>query len=418
MLRRIILKSLWDRRIAVALTVTGIALSTALILGVERIRLETRENFTRTITGTDLIVGARTSPVQLLLSSVFRIGSATNSIQWDSYRKITSHPNVAWSIPVSLGDSHRDFNVMGTSRDYFEYFRYGDNQPLRFTQGNEFVAPLDVVLGAAVAEQLGYGIGKKIVIAHGSRDEGLSRHDDLPFTVTGILATTGTPADRTLHVSLEGIEAIHTGWESGMPVAGHTLDTQQLAEAALDPEVITAFLLGLKQRSEVLQFQRAVNNYPAEPLLAILPGIALNELWNLFGTAELALIAVAAMTVVTGLLGMMVGIFSTLNERRREMAIMRSVGARPLDISALLLAEAGLTGVSGAVCGYLLLTLALLSTDTFLLESLGLQFSSGLPQPREWMLLLAVCAAAIAAGILPAWRAYRLSLHDGLSARG
>jgi putative ABC transport system permease protein len=417
-LRRITLKSLWNRRLAVSLTIAAIALSTALILAVERVRMETRASFTNTIAGTDLIVGARTSPIQLLLYSVFGLGDPTNNVSWDSFEKISAHPSVAWSIPISLGDSHRGFRVLGTTRAYFEHLRFGNDRQLALSNGDLSDEPLAVVLGATVARQLGYSIGTGIVIAHGTRDDGLSGHDNLPFTVTGILAATGTPADRTVYVSLEGIEAIHTGWESGIPVAGETLHADHLHEADLHSEAITAFFLGLEQRPQVLQFQRAINNFPEEPLLAILPGNALTELWQLFGNAELALVVVAAMTVVTGLLGMVVGIFSTLNERRREMAIMRSVGARPGDIFTLLMAESALIGVIGAASGFLVLTAAALTAAATIGDSMCVSLSAGMPSGRELLLLGAVVIAAIAAGALPAWHAYRLSLHDGLSARG
>jgi putative ABC transport system permease protein len=418
MLRRIILKSLWNRRLAVGLTVAGIALSTALILGVERVRMETRASFTSTIAGTDLIVGARTSPIQLLLYSVFGLGDPTNTVNWNSFEKISSHPSVAWAIPISLGDSHRGFRVLGTTPAYFEHLRFGNDRSLALREGALSDQPLSVIVGATVAQQLGYSIDTQIVIAHGSRDDGLSRHDNLPFNITGILTATGTPADRTIHVSLEGIEAIHTGWESGVPVAEDTLHADHLDAADLHTEAISAFFIGLEQRSQVLQFQRAINNFPEEPLLAILPGNALRELWQLFGNAELALVAVAGMTVLTGLLGMVVGIFSTLNERRREMAILRSVGARPADISALLMAESALIGMIGAMCGYLILTATALIIAATIGDGLGVSISAGLPSGREILLLGAVVVAAITAGTLPAWQAYRLSLHDGLSAGG
>jgi putative ABC transport system permease protein len=416
MLRQIATKSLWDRRLAVGLTMAAIALSTTMILGVERVRVETRESFTNTIAGTDLIVGARTSPLQLLLYSVFRIGDATNNVSWQSFEKIIGHPSVAWAIPVSLGDSHRGFRVLGTTHAYFEHMRFGADRQLSFAAGGYSEDPLSVVIGAGVARELSYQPGSEIVIAHGTRDDGLTGHDNLPFTVSGVLEITGTPADRTVHVTLEGIEAIHVGWESGARIDTETLEADHVHEADLHTETITAFFIGLKQRGGVLQFQRAINNFPDEPLLAILPGNALSELWRLFANAELALIAVAAMTVVTGLLGMIVGIFSTLNERRREMAIMRSVGARPIDIFALLLTESAVIGGVGAVAGYLLLTAVSLAASAFAGNLFGLQISSGLPTTRECLLLLMIVVAALLAGGLPAWRAYRLSLHDGLNA--
>jgi putative ABC transport system permease protein len=274
------------------------------------------------------------------------------------------------------------------------------------------------VLGAEVARALNYQLGSKIIIAHGARDDGLASHDTLPFSVVGVLKPTGTPVDRSVHVSLEAIEAIHVGWETGVRLAGAELDAETAEEADLRPGNITAFFLGLNRRSDALTLQRAINGFPDEALSAILPGVALNSLWGLFGGMELGLLGVAAMTVVTGLIGMVVGLTSTLNERRREMAILRSVGARPGDIFSLYLLESGLIGAAGAIGGYLLLTIALLFVNPLLAAEVGLSFSVAFPAPRELTLLGGVFGLSLLTGCLPAWQAYRLSLHDGLDAQG
>lgn len=411
-------KSLISRRVAVSLTIVGVALSVAMILGVERIRLETRENFTQTVSGTDLIVGARTSPVQLLLYSVFRIGDATANLSYASYEKISRHPTIAWAVPISLGDSHRGYRVVGTTDAYFEHIRHGRDQSLEFAAGQAFAGRFEAVLGAEVARALGYALGSEIVIAHGARDDGLSGHDHLPFTVVGVLAPTGTPVDRSVHISLEAVEAIHVGWESGVRVPHAELDADHAEHAELHPESISAFFLGLNRRSDALTLQRAINGFPEEALSAILPGVALNSLWGLFGGVELGLLGVAAMTVVTGLIGMVVGLTSTLNERRREMAILRSVGARPSDIFGLFILEAGIIGATGAIAGYLLLSLVLLLANPMLAAEVGIRFSVAIPAARELMLMAAVFGLALLTGCLPAWQAYRQSLHDGLDAQG
>ncbi|MBM4204299.1 MAG: ABC transporter permease [Gammaproteobacteria bacterium] len=410
------LKSLWSRRIGVALTLAGITLSVALILGVDRIRVEAREHFLRTVSGTDLIVGARTSPVQVLLYSVFRMGDPTGNINWKTFQQISSHPKVRFAIPVSLGDSHRGYRVLGTTDAYFQHLGYGDGQKLRFQSGRGFEGVLDTVLGSEVAAILGYQVEDKIIIAHGTRDDGLARHDDMPFTVTGVLAPTGTPVDRTVHVSLAGIEAIHVGWETGVhrPGAGvANVDPEGLAPR--EPKTITAFFLGLNNRMDVFLLQRAINAFPGEPLTAILPGVALQSLWDMFGTAEAGLVVVTVLTLITGVLGMLAGILATLNERRREIAVFRAVGARPRDIFVLLVAESTLLAFTGALFGLLLLTLVAAGLGEFAMARYGLAPSAGLPSVREWGLLGGIVLAGSVAGLIPAWRAYRQSLHDGLS---
>ena len=410
-------KSLRNRRFTAALTVASIALSVALLVGVERIRHQARASFTNTISGTDLIVGARSGPIQLLLYSVFRIGNPTNNISWSSWRAIADHPKVAWAIPLSLGDSHRGFRVLGTTLDYFKHFRYARDRGLEVAQGKVFNDLYDAVLGAEVAEALGYRIGDPIVIAHGAGDVSFARHEDKPFRVVGILARTGTPVDRTVHVSLEAIEAIHADWKGGAPVPGQRLSAEQTRALDLTPEAITAGLVGLKSRVATFQVQRFVNDYPREPLLAILPAVALGELWGLVGVAEGALLLVSGCVVVVGLFGMLTALLTGLNERRREMAILRSVGARPLHVFALIMGEAFVLTLIGGVLG-LVLVYALLAGVQPLVESrLGLFLTLGLPSASELLLLAAVVLGGGLIGSIPAYRAYRFSLADGLSIR-
>ncbi|NJN47031.1 MAG: ABC transporter permease, partial [Candidatus Competibacteraceae bacterium] len=336
------IRSLVNRRFTALLTVLAIAMSVTLLLGVEQIRREAKSSFANTISGTDLIVGARSGTIQLLLYSVFRIGNATNNIAWDSYQELAANPKVSWTIPLSLGDSHRGFRVLGTNGDYFVHYRYARDRQLTLAAGRPFTGLFEAVLGAEVAETLEYTLHQDIVIAHGVGAIGLSRHDDKPFRVVGILAKTGTPVDRTVHVSLESIEAIHVDWQGGARIPGMAVSAEQVRQLGLTPKTITAFMVGLHSKISTFSVQRAINEYRGEPLLAILPGVALQELWDLMSVAEQALMAISVFVVITGLIGMLTVILASLNERRREMAILRSVGARPTHIFGLLMTEAGL----------------------------------------------------------------------------
>ena len=410
-------RSLWNRRATVGLTVFAIAVSVALVLGVERLRHDAKASFANTIAGTDLIVGARSGATQLLLYSVFHIGNATNNIAWRSYRDIASRPEIAWTIPLSLGDSHRGFRVLGTNTDFFEHYRYGRKQPLAFVQGKPFADLFDAVLGADVAQALGYRLGDPIVVAHGLGAEGFTTHDDKPFKVAGILKRTGTPVDRTVHITLEGIEAIHADWKSGARVPGMTVDADTVRQMKLEPKAITAFLVGLKSRLAAFRLQRAINEYRREPLLAALPGVALQELWDLMGTAEAALSAISLCVVAAGLLGMLTMLLSGLNERRREIAILRAVGARPAHIFGLLVLEAGLITVAGTLHGLGLLYVGLLAARPLVDDAYGLFLTIGWPSLRDLSLLGLIIIAGVTAGTVPAIRAYRQSLADGMIVR-
>jgi len=415
------IKSLRNRKFTSALTVLSIALAVVLLLGVERIRQEARESFASTISGTDLIVGARSSPVHLLLYSVFRIGNATNNVRWDTYRALASRPEVAWTIPLSLGDSHRGFRVLGTTPEYFTHFRYARDRKLELVQGVPFTEAHDAVLGAEVADALGYRLGQSIVIAHGAGDVSFSLHQDHPFRVVGILARTGTPVDRTVHVPLEGIDAVHaeqTGGDGDDPLAAALHAQSATPDGGEEPKrAITAFLVRLKSRSAALSMQRSVNEYPGEPLTAILPGATLQEVWEIVGAVEKTLLAVSALVVVVGLAGMLVALLTSLSERRREMAILRSVGARPAHVFALILGEAAFLTLSGIVLGIAALYLGLIVGQSWLESRLGLLIGVGWPSSHELGLMLMVGTAGLLIGLIPAYRIYRHSLADGMTVR-
>ncbi|XYB75086.1 ABC transporter permease [Vibrio parahaemolyticus] len=409
-------KSLMNRKATAVLTIMTVAISVILLLGVERIRTQAKDSFANTISGTDLIVGGRSGQVNLLLYSVFRIGNATNNIDWKSYQEFSRHRAVDWAIPISLGDSHKGFRVMGTNHSYFEHYKYGSKQPLTFSKGKEFNGLFETVLGSDVAKQLGYQIGSEIIIAHGISDVGFSRHDKLPFKVVGILAPTGTPVDKTVHVSLEAIEAIHVGWESGARL-GPTPDAKVLQERDFQPKQITAMLVGLKSRIQTFALQRQINNYPKEPLSAIMPGVALHELWGMMSVAEQALMAVSGFVVIAGLLGMLSSLLTSLQERRREMAILRAMGARPRHVFSLLISEASLLTAAGIVTGVLGLYAILALLQHLIQQHYGINLTLSTLSAYEWMLLSFVQCAGIVIGFIPAFRAYRQSLSDGMTIR-
>ena len=414
---RLAFLSVLNRRVTAGLTLFAIALSVAMLLGVEKVRRDARGAFANTISGTDLIVGARSGAIQLLLYSVFRIGNATSNISWESYRDIAGFPRVRWTVPISLGDSHRGFRVMGTTPAYFEHYRYARTESLAFAAGGVFDDVFDAVLGAEVAERLGYVLGDELIVSHGAGNVSFVEHDDKPFRVAGVLAPTGTPVDRTVHVSVEGFTAMHVDWRAGARVPGATISADEARAMDLTPKTITAFLVGLDTKIAIFGVLRRINEYREEPLLAIIPGVALQELWDLMSVAENVLRVVSSMVVVTGLLGMLTVILSSLEARRREMAVLRSVGARPLHVFALFMSEAGVLALLGAAAGVALLYVALLIGQPIVAREFGLHLPIALPAPADWWIIAAVVLAGFATGSVPAARAYRLSLADGLSMR-
>jgi putative ABC transport system permease protein len=463
MLLTLATKSLRNRLLTTSLTVASIAFSVALLVGVENVRTGMRESFAGTVRGVDLIVGARGGTIQLLLYSVFGIGSPTQNVSMATYERLREHPAVAWTIPYALGDSHRGFRVIGTNEDFFEYYRFREDGQVTFTEGRMPRDLYDVAIGSEVAERLAYRVGDLIEVTHGlsTAAGGIVNHDEQPFKVVGIMARTFTPIDRALYVTLEGVEAMHAGFETGAPAAmpgatppampgatpppmpgamppggvpmampgaepppgmqaapdGETLRALTRDDPRVRPTQLTAFFVGTKNRIETLQLKREIDTFQDEALSAIIPGFALGEMWRTIGYAESGLLAVTALVVAVGLLGMLVALYSSLNARRREMAILRAVGAGPRKIVSLMVLESGLLAALGAFIGVALTYMLLYAAQGPVERNFGLLLPiKSLGQTELWYLSLVVLAGVLI-GFVPAYRAYRNTLTDGLSLR-
>ena len=411
-------RSLMARRFTALLTIISIATAVFLFVAVENLRQGARTSFERTITDTDLIVGARSSSINLVLYSVFQIGDPTNNVTWKTYQDISARPDVAWTVPISLGDSHRGYRVIGTTHAYFDYYKYGNSLPLSFEKGERFDDLFDVVLGAQVAESLGYDLGASVTLSHGLGVTSFSEHSDKPFKVAGILKPTGTPVDRSLFVSLEAVEAIHLGWNSGTPTPLSRMATpDRVRNMSLTPKDITAVLLGAKSRVQTLRIQRDLNTYKTEPLQAVIPGVALSQLWGIVSVVERALAIVSAFVIAVGMIGILTSILTSLNERRREMAILRSIGAKGRHIVGLLVSEAALLALIGSLIGIGVLYGLTWIVSPFLEGTYNIGAVRKFPGMFDAVVIAGVTLSAAILGFIPALVALKRSLSDGLSIR-
>ena len=409
-------KSAWARRGSLFLAILSIAISMTLLLGVDMTRKQAKSSFLNTISQTDLIVGARSGPVNLLLYSVFRLGNATNNISYDAYKSLQADERVKWTIPLSLGDSHKGFRVLGTNQDYFRFYRYGDKKALSILKGKQFDDLYDAVIGFEVAKKLGYELDQSIILSHGIISTDFAAHDDKPFRVVGVLAPTGTPVDRTVHVSLEAIEAIHVDWRSGAR-SRLKIDAEQARKFGLTPKNLTAVMVGLNKRIQTFVVQRDVNNNENEALLAIIPGTTLSQLWRTLGHFETILLVVSSLVLVAGLLGMLTMLLSTLNERRREMAVLRAVGAHAYQILLLFIIEAFLMVFLGCLLSIGLVFILMQIAQPILLDLYGFNLIMKGLDIQQWILLFSVLLISSLFSLVPGFIAYKRSLQDGLTVR-
>ncbi len=413
MLLKLTFNSLYARLLTVAMTVFAISLSLMLYMSVEKLRTSAYTSFTDTISQTDLIVGARTSSVQLLLYSVFRIGNATNNITWESYEDVINKKEVAWSVPISLGDSHKGFRVMGTNSEFFKRYKFRGGQSIELEQGKNLDDLYDVIIGAGVAEKLNYSVGTPLIVSHGLQS--FSDHDDQPFRVSGILAKTGTPVDNTVIVSLEAIEAIHVDWSTGAKIPGQITPVEEIRQMDLSPKNITAALIGVNSKLQIFQLQRWINDYPEESLSSILPGVALQELWRIVGVVENLLLGISVTVIFTTLIGMTAIIFSSLNERRREMAIWRAMGASPKVVIGLLMLEAFIISVMSIIVSTVMLFLTLYVLQPWIDNTYGILVNIEMLAVKDIYIFMLFIIAASLVSLIPAIRAYWFSINDGMT---
>lgn len=398
MLFKLAIKSLLDRKGSVLLSILAVTVSIFILISVEHIRQQSKASFSHTVSGVDLIVGARTGQLNLLLYSVFRIGNPSNNVSWKSYQTIANHKKVKWSIPLSLGDSHKGYRVLGTSKDYFEYFKYGKQHSLTFSEGKPFNNLYDVVLGSYVAQKLGYKIGDRLVLSHGIAATSFTKHDKYPFVVAGILAPTGTPVDQTLHVSLAGIEAIHASEEA----------IEKLGDK-LTPKSITAFMIGLNSKMAIFSVQRAINQNRSEPLMAILPGVVLSELWSTMATLEQALQLISILVFFSAALGVSAMLMSSIRERKQEIHLLRVLGAPPHYVFILIQAEAVMITLISAVLAVLLVLFSLITLQGYLVSQFGLSISTNIFSSNTAWIIGALLAVSLILSCIPAMRGYGMA---------
>jgi putative ABC transport system permease protein len=315
-----------------------------------------------------------------------------------------------------LGDSHRGFRVVATKPNYFEHIKYANKQSLTFSKGGAFSELSEAVLGSDVAEKLSYSVGSNIQITHGSVESTGNKHDDFSFKVTGVLNKTGTPIDQAVFLDLSGYELLHLGWKSGKKVLSlEDIDLSSLPDDALTPKTITAAFVGLKSKLTLFNFSKSIREYPKEAISAVIPGIALSELWSIVGLVDKGFQLLSWIIIAISLIAMVTLIIASLDNRKQEMTIYRANGASPKFLAAMVIYESlviGLVAIIGAVI--------LVSVVTYVATN-QLNLALGISPSFKWISLdeIKVFSIILLAGVLssliPAAMVFRKNLHQTLS---
>lgn len=402
-------KSIYNRKLAFILSIISIAISVVLLLGIDRVTKTSKAHFLNTINQTDLIVAAPNGSLDILLNLIFHMSEPLQEVGYSSYQKISKLDEVKWAVPLCVGDSFKSYDAVSTTNDYFQHYRYSTSKNLEFAKGSDFKEFYDVVVGSDVAKTLKLQLGETIHLSH-SNGADAHPHANRDFHICGILKPTGTPNDESVFFQLKADEAIHIEWQSGHFVDMH-ISSDELAHMNIVPKHISGILVGLKNRSDVLSVAENIEHLKGENLKAVIPAKALSKLYKLMKNMQDILTVISGMVFVAAIFGMISTMLATLNDRRREIAIFRSLGATVKSIFFLFAMEAFIIILGGIIAGNIVLGILIFINNTFLNKVLQIGY---LPDIYESFLLLVMIAAAIIVSVIPAVKSYKNSLQDGL----
>jgi putative ABC transport system permease protein len=390
---------LWSRPLGASLNVLLLSLGLASITFLLLVSFQLSKAFDKDLAGIDVVVGAKGSPMQLIMCGVFHIDVPPGNIPLKAVKALEKNPMVASVIPISLGDNLRGFRIVGTSSAYVDH--YGAT----LAQGRMWDAPMQVVVGAIVAKKLGIQVGNTFVGSHGLGAGG-HLHGENPYTVVGILQTSGTVIDRLIVTDTASVWKVHEDY---------TAVDEEDRKIMEDEREVTMALIKYKTPLAAMSFPRMVNT--TTEMQAAAPAVEISRLLNMLGIGTDVLRAFAGVLLLTAGLSVFIALWSAVRERRSDLALLRMLGAPPAKIAALLLGEALWLGVLSAIIG-VAGGQALTALIGWMLQLDNSLLIGGLVWPAEllWVPALA-CAVSLAAAILPAVGAYRVSVLELLQSR-
>lgn len=365
------------------------------------------EQFKRNIRGIDMVVGAKGSPLQLILSSVYQIDSPTGNISLEEAQFVMRNPLVKTSIPLSMGDSYKSFRIVGTTPKYIEHYEG------KIKQGRLFQKPLEIVIGAKVAELLELKLGDQFAGMHGF-DDGGHEHGDKKYIVVGILDWSNSVLDQVLVTDLESVWAIHEEEEGSEAPQTKPAEGDELMPQKINPRSqITSLLVKFRNPMGLIALPRMINTN--SKLQSALPSIEINRLITLLGVGIDTLRIIALVIIIIAGISVFVSLYNSLKERKYEMALMLSMGATRIKLFLLLLMEGLIISVIGFVVGVALSRLGLFLMGQSVEKSFHYDVRSLALLPEElWLLVGALVMGLLAAG-LPSLGVYNINISKTLA---
>lgn len=417
----IVTRSLRARLFSTITTAATVAVAVALILVLLSMRHAGERAFRRGGGNAHLLVSRDASPLVAVLNGVFYANPPRNFLEWSKYQEIRrSIPVLEWAIPTQLGDSFEGFPVMATTAEFFTKFQPVPGEPWTFVQGDTFDEPLEVVLGAEVARETGLEVGDEIHLAHGRADrehaDALHVHDEFHHEVVGVLAPSGGPHDRALFTPLESAWLLHAHDRRARETDGEVETT--LDDLEPEDRKITGIYLrvaGRPGRDISAALQPVFYRLRTDPTITVAsPSRQVTQLFQIVGRIDQILLAMAAVVLVSSGIAILLALYNSMEQRRRQIAVLRVLGCSRGRIFGLILTESALLGLFGAAAGILLSWVGGMLVSVALERSVGLVVEPTVAWPMVLIVSAATVALACAAGLVPAALAYRTPVARNL----
>lgn len=402
---------LWNRKLTTAMTIISVSLGVALISAVLTLREQTQKRFEEEGQAFDLVVGAKGNPLQLVLSTVYFLDAPTGNMPLADFERIREMEDVVAAFPLSLGDTFRGYRIIGTERALMD-FEWGERRPYVLAEGRYFEKPYEAVVGAAVAQDTGLKVGATFVGTHGFIETPDAHvHEDKPYTVVGVMERSGTPNDRAIFCDLESVWDIHSHGDDHEdcddPDHDHDHDHDPHSE-------ITAGLIKLASPALRFEYKDRINK-----TFNVMAAVPVNEIQKLYeqllGTAKAVLLAIGYLVVVISSMSILIGLYMSILQRKRDLAVMRALGATRGEIFGAVIIEAFWVTVLGLAVGWALGSMVCYVLDLYLVDKLGFHVSAMSVSADLFTAYSAVLLMGLVAGILPAWQAYRTDIARDLA---
>ncbi len=405
------IKNVFAKPLSSLLSVLLFGFGVAIIVSILLTSTFLKNEISKNAQGIDLVVGAKGSPLQIILASIFHIDFPTGNISLEDANNLTRNRLIKSAIPLSLGDSYQGYRIVGTSSAYADL--YG----AELATGEWFEDEMTAIVGAAVAKNLGIILGDKLESAHGLA-EGAGGHEEHPFKVVGIAKPTGSVLDQLILVSIQSVWGVHANHEAHdyeedsdmhevieLERLGIEVTREQLAN-----EDITSLLIKYRSPMAAVQLPRIVNG--TSNLQAASPPYETARLFNIIGVGVDVVNVLGLVIIILSATSVFIALINSLKERKYELAIMRSMGASQVKIFLLILTEGIVLTIIGSLCGFGLahLGFGILVNNMEQIQTSGLFFVAD-----EYYVMLGSLAVGIFASIIPAFLAYKSDISETLS---